>query len=365
MRHLIFIAGILLLLINCSDNREEVSVDFSSVDAYFHLVDQLSESKMPSDSAWEGLFRTQGYKTLINDNNENKQLYRELIIITYYPPAFHKQDSILNVVLLEDFSNIQEYYSKFILTNLLDTKSNMNELAYFRKEFDFNKVSKESKSILKSFLPNPIDSLISVPKLNFACFEPDGYVRKYGIVLDLNKTYEQSNEELVGFFAHEMFHAYRTNFEKKDFMELNNFTRQIDGLMNEGIADLINKKDTTIEEDKLPEVIQNMYTNAFINTYSKLRELDSVTCSYLDGKISEKEFNDKMDGFFLFGGHPNGYYMTRLIAKCYMKPELIANFYNTPGFFRIYNQCAMNCNEYVFSDRFMNYMIELENKYFR
>ena len=67
-----------------------------------------------------------------------------------------------------------------------------------------------------------------------------------------------------------------------------------------------------------------------------------------------------------FGGHPQGFYMSSLIKEELGLEPVINSFDNPVTFFRLYNQAARQSedDEFVFSEKAMNYLESLERKYF-
>ena len=355
----------LIFLFGCKNTQSQNTIDFSSVNAFFKIANQLSENRLPLKSEWDSLFNTNGYSALSKSKTRNNQ-YKSLVLMAFYEKDYKKCANVLNITLRNDKSNLNQFFSKFVLNNYLDMKLNYKQLVNYAANYNFNQKMNLAQIQLKKFLKNPVDSLIVSPKLFFACFEPDGYSNEKGLVLDLNLCYRYSNEEFTSFMAHEMFHTYRSNFENSKFYQLNEFTKQIDKLQNEGIADLIDKKGNGYKSELIPEPLRNMYANVYSNTNKKLKELDLITTQYLDEKITKQKFNSLLKKYFVFGGHPNGLFMARLIVASNKKDELITRFYNPISFLKLYNEATKKkFHEAVFSDKFMIYLNDLEEKYFR
>ena len=180
-----------------------------------------------------------------------------------------------------------------------------------------------------------------------------------GIVWDCNLFYKQSEEERVNFLAHEMFHSYRRHFVNDSNSYLINviYTWQ-----NEGIADLIDKKDiselsSVFVRYGLPESYVDSYNAIYKSTPQLIKELERVTLSFIGNEITEKEFNAKLSDFIQFGGHPNAYYMTTLIKNSGFEEELINTFTSPVDFMKLYNKSIEE--EYALSSEFMNYIESL------
>lgn len=156
-----------------------------------------------------------------------------------------------------------------------------------------------------------------------------------------------------------MFHSYRRHFVNDSNSYLINviYTWQ-----NEGIADLIDKKDiselsSVFVRYGLPESYVDSYNAIYKSTPQLIKELERVTLSFIGNEITEKEFNAKLSDFIQFGGHPNAYYMTTLIKNSGFEEELINTFTSPVDFMKLYNKSIEE--EYALSSEFMNYIESL------
>jgi hypothetical protein len=342
------------ILVGCVKKDYSEKINLDSVDAFFKITDKLSFSSILTEEEWDNLFNTQGYKTLLFQNQWRRPMLKEMILIAYSPEYSSKQDSILKI---PDYAN-NGMLSKLILENYLDMKYIRDSLIDFKNNFNFSSVIRDSKTRLKNFLDNPIDSLLIFPSISLACFEPAGYSQANGIIMDFNMFFKQGHSENVGFLAHEMFHFYRDNFVDNEFSKINKFAFQIDKLQNEGIADLVDKKQLPYKNDAFPEQVK-LFNKIANDTPKIIAELDSIVCIFYDGKITEEQFDNKMNDFFKLGGHPNGFYMACLIQDAGFYNEIISTFYNPVDFLKLYNRAAKKKGEFCFSVKFLDYLDRL------
>jgi hypothetical protein len=342
---------IVLILVSCTKKDCSEKINLDSVDSFFKITDELSSGNIVTEEEWDSIFNTQGYKTLLFHNQWRRPMLKEILLIAYSQKYSSKQDSILNL------SN-NGMLSKQILENYLDMKHKRDSLIDFRNTYDFTSVINDSKADLKSFLDNPVDSLLIFPSISIACFESAGYSQENGIIMDFNLFFKQSHSENVGFLAHEMFHFYRDNFIDNEFSKINTFAFQIERLQNEGIADLIDKKHLPYKNDAFPEQVK-LFNKIAYDTPQRLAELDSIVCMFYDGKMTIEQFNNKMSGFFKLGGHPNGFYISCLIRDAGFNNEMISTFYNPVDFLKLYNKAAKRKGKYCFSDKFLDYINRL------
>jgi hypothetical protein len=358
----ILLFGLFLSLNNYAQEKTNQQVDLSSVDYFFVIKDKISFNKSINEEDWNRLFSTSGYK-ISTTSSVRKKIIREMMLAAYNPKFIFKKDSVLNSSIEENIKNPYVLLYKMTLLNFIDYSTKEKKLKDFRKKYDFSLISEYSTKRLKNFLTNPIDSLINIPIINFLCYEPDAQSKPKGIICDFNLFFKESQEERINFIAHETFHQYRRNFIDNKFIESNAVIQEIDKLQDEGIADLIDKKENLLESisDKgLPEVFVKQYFGAYQNTPEILKEFDITIVSWLHNQINEEQFKSKINHYFLSGGHPNGYFMARLIEKAGLKKEMLDKFYSPVDFIKTYNQAAKLENSYIFSEEFIHYIDNLK-----
>jgi hypothetical protein len=339
--------------------------DFSSVDAFFKVEEMLSNNIMPAYWIWDDMFQTKGYQWF--GGQWSTGIIKEQMCNAFYKPDSGNINRILSLEIKKDLSNQGDLLSKITLMNFLEIKANMPELKKFRNSLNRlneEQIYEKANQLLRDFLIIPIDSKIETPKVAFAFFEPDAYNKEKGILMDFNQVFMNGQDAFIRILSHEIYHAYRRKFENIKFIWLNDFTFQIDRLHNEGIADLLSKPSFDLKGSFLPQPVVDIYKDAFENTPKKLEKMDSIVVLYAAGKISISELNKNMADYFLFGGHPNGYYMTQLIIQQGLTEELKSSFYNPIAFLKLYNRAARAGNDYVFSDEFISYLNSLEKMYF-
>jgi len=362
LKIIFLMVGIMVATIGNAQNK----IDFSSVDEFFKLTNKLETGIEPTNEEWTQLLDTHGYYCATEANSPLvKKVVRRMMNAAFNPNYKMLRDSISSLSNEEIMNNSEFFLSKRVLENYLDMKNHLWELKKFRDSAIFQTIKSDSKERLKTFLINPVDSLIKVPSINILCFDADGFSTEDGIILDLNLMYKLSYAGTVNFLAHEMFHTYRRNFVNQNFTYgLSEFTDQLNHLQDEGIADLIDKKENAWESPSMiagmPKPFLNKYAETYKNTPRILARLDSITCSFLDNKITKEQFADEMKNFFFLSGHPNGYYMSKLIKNAGFESDLKKTFYNPVAFIQLYNKVAKKRGEYVFSKKFMDYIEKMQ-----
>jgi hypothetical protein len=350
-----------------NSNGQQKSLDLSSVDKFFEIADKISLNKDISENDWKDLSRTLGYRNRF----AYYEIIPEMLVVAFSNNQQIKIDSILNL----SWENTQDFVlrlTQITLTNFLDIKENQKELKLFRETYDFDAIRNLSIDRLKSFLIHPVvDTLIVFPQIALLCQEPDAQYNVINglpaIILDFNLFYKQTEEERVNFLAHEMFHSYRDNFRAK-FVKNNTNSYlfwELTKLQNEGIADLIDKTENMIKSfglEGVPQGFIDLFVSTYDNTPQILNDLDVIVHSFINKKISEEQFNEKVKGFFLSNGHPSGYYVAKLIKNAGLMEEMLKTFYSPVEFLKLYNKAAKKEQTYIFSDEFINFVENLEKE---
>ncbi|MDR2292411.1 MAG: hypothetical protein LBE11_02935 [Prevotellaceae bacterium] len=359
MKKIFLILGMTVATMSVAQNE----IDFSSVDEFFKLADKLETGIEPTDEEWKQFFDSHGYSVSAGKSPLRKKIIMKMMNAAFNPNCQSLQDSVFTLFYEKIMDNPELMLSKMTLENYLDMKNHFLELKTFRNSDIFKTIEADAKNRLREFLVNPVDSLIIIPSISVLCYEYEGQSKDNGIVMDLNLLYKLSYLGTVDFLAHEMFHTYRRNFTNQNFPKISEFTNQLDHLQDEAIADLIDKKENiweTLSMKGLPAPIADMYIETYNSTPLILARLDSIICSFTDNKITTEQFNKEIKNYFFFGGHPNGYYMAKLIKNAGFEDELKKYFYNPVAFIKLYNKVAKIRSEYVFSEKFISYLEDMK-----
>lgn len=342
--------------------QKQSPFNLDAVDVFFEVADDLQAGKTVSDAEWSRLFKAGGYEIITDHFGED--LIKQCIRLAFDPRKASTRDSLLNTELSS--SNQIHLLTVFVVNNYMDMKQHWSDLKQFRKTFDFNILEQRATEVLREFLIHPVDSLIQFPKLTFLCFDSNARSLNLGISIDLNVIYKATVLANARLLAHEMFHTYRSKLMNRDYIRSSPAIRALAKVQNEGLADLIDKDspEDIVKGPFTPSELVEQYWNVYNGTPTLLAELDSLTISHLDGKITEDEFAKKTSDLFIFDGHPNGYYMALIIKRNGLTAELMKDVANPAVFARVYNQAAKMENGYLFSPRFMSYLETLEKKYY-
>ena len=127
--------------------------------------------------------------------------------------------------------------------------------------------------------------------------------------------------------------------------------------MREGVADIINKKKMPVTSlvNNGDKMVQK-YNADYYDTPNVLRELDDVTCQYLDGKINLEDYFRKAASCVHYEGHTTGDFMVFLIRDQLGLDAVKRSVGDLDAFIDNYNAAASKAGTYVFSDRFTDHI---------
>ena len=178
------------------------------------------------------------------------------------------------------------------------------------------------------------------------------------VFFDINQVSEDGVQGFVNTAAHELHHHYMDMIWDKRYPTDSDdpaLTALVYNQM-EGTADLISKPDMPVTKLGLygPEIVK-MYNDDYAASPAVLSRLDSLTCGYVSGKVSAKDFEAAAECAH-FGGHTTGDYMVFLIRDQLGLQAAVDCFCDIPAFVRRYNEAAAKAGTYVFSDTFVQYI---------
>jgi len=342
-----------------SNGQQNSLIDLSSVDKFFEISDKTSLNKDISEDEWNDLFSTLGY-SIVGFNRVRRTIHQEMLMVAFSDNQQIKRDSILNLSTEDLQNDMITYLARLTLINFLDIKENQKELRLFRETYDFDAIKKLSVDRLKSFLIQPVDSLIIFPSIALICNEWGAWFSPSGIAFDLNFFYNSTEEKRTNTLAHEMFHTYRAKFVNWNIKS--SLFQVLNKIQDEGIADLINKTDIeSFMELGTPQEFIDFFVSTYDNTPQILSDLDVIVRSFINKEISEDRFNEKVENFE-YSGHANGYYIAKLIRNVGLMDELLQTFYSPVEFLKLYNKAAKKENIYVLSDEFIKFVENLEKE---
>lgn len=342
---------------NSSQYKEYTFTTESAVKA-LNIANSLQTNEKVPDEEWESLFDSEGYKNYLIYSNSisQKREIRAAIETVFNPANEEKLDSLLNTPLLMD----QDYFKLSLIRNFNDLKKNFVKAQMFLASTDFANLIASGDSLARTYLPKRVqDSLPKLYDVHMILSDPDAKVMENAIVFDLNMALDRGTDDLIKIIAHEFHHNYRIltaqNYAHPLMIQLNK-------IHQEGVADLIDKDEPPIQKLSLyPKTIIDIYNTEYENTSQKLKNLDSLTNAFLNQEIDSLTYSSRLENYFGFGGHTNGFYMSLLIAENKGLQVLIESYDDPVEFIRIYNEVAQDSSiDHVFSSEFIDYIEQIE-----
>ena len=355
------ITALALFGIFISTSISAQTVDFKSIDAFFEIADKLSQNQKVKKSEWKKFNNTAAYKKLEMTYGDCKDIQKAMELT-----FLSKNKALCDSLLAAPYSlSDDDFYLKLLLRNCVSLAKNYDNVKKSRQSYDFEELKAQAIRQFRDFMPVVNDSFLTVPNIYFFFYGPDGYAIGNSIMLDFNDFYR--NQQRIGTFAHEIFHAYRFHLNKVKIIYSNALLVVLDRIQDEGIADLINKNGSEYSAKKLTEVgypidLERMYLESVANCSDWISRLDSLTLAHLDEEIPYDTYKEQLFKLLKRNAHPVGYHISQLLVKNGLKAKMLDSFYNPIEFVKLYNSIAESEGMHVFSDRFMTYIDELYSK---
>lgn len=340
-----------------SVNGKGLRCTTETAEQLINMMKSASEGVMPTEQEWEALFNLDGYKTSFGvrkDGNEWKENIKNAFLIQFDANRKAELDSIVNAGISFESPHFHAFAYNFHLV-----RKNIDVMVDFMQKLDMDKIIKKADKMVRKYLPKNADlSNAKFGNIHFVLWDGEGRAWKNGIYIDMNLALFGGKEELIKTLAHEFHHIYMgsitSDYYKQDSKD--HALMAICWNQQEGTADMISKP--VMPTDKMGiygEKIIKAYNDDYFSTPEVLQELDSLTCQYLSGKITKKQYRKARECAH-FEGHTTGDYMVFLIRDQLGKKKAIECFGDFAKFVNLYNEAARKANTYVFSDTFVKHI---------
>lgn len=210
------------------------------------------------------------------------------------------------------------------------------------------------------------------PQVDFILYDYDGSGREYGIAVDLLIAYDMDSYRPGVFLGHEMLH-YALSYCR---IKLRHFRavpqeqkaafRAINGISEEGIADLIDKPVMLFDERSPYQERQ-----AFLDLYSAqstvcITKINQTLEQLADQPKSPYTSVSHWDSLVLAIGHVPGMYMGRMIQQQGLTDELVKHIENPFTFFYLYNKAARRdkLGAPTFSPKAISFLKAMERRHY-
>jgi hypothetical protein len=343
--------SVVAMSVGCkSADVQPVSVDYTSVEAFFRMADEYASGIEPTEAEWDSLFATEGYGKIVKIAGR-REMIRRAIPLVFDASRRRECDSLLATDLNPRERNMIENY--------IAVRETEDALKQQLTGFDFAGWFADGRERLREFLVRPVDSLIKPFSVYMALINKDALVFTGGIVWDFNLFCTMPYEENVLVLAHEWFHLYRAQLAP--YYSEDGLMRTLDGLQNEGIADQIDKSEGLLGEQYGYSAADLAYIDSLSrHTPQILKELDRSTVDFLEGKISRDSLDARAVSLVSVGSgwHISGLYMSNTIKRAGLVDEMLRTLDNPLAFLRLYNRAVETelSSDFVLSPAFMEFV---------
>jgi hypothetical protein len=349
--------------------------DFKGIEAFWEIVDILEADKEPTEVQWNRFFEAPGYKRL--QSEFNRPYFQNAITAVFMPS---RRD--LKAEFLDEYrqrGGFLAWYTPLVIEGFEKACRDRKWLMSRIEELKTYPYLEKAASLALRYLPE--DETNVYPEVDFIIFSDS---RGYSpLIIGLTGKEDLNPDELACLerqgrdkhfpfllhMAHESFHLYREKEKEIEFPEEDHPDYPViwilDQIENEGIGDLINRKELywgdgclvgTERADQLRKE-QN-------NQPATIRVMDTIFSEMADDPQLVDGMGKQLQSFVPQSGHPTGFYMARIIEE-ELGPEAIVGVVRNPfRFFTTYNEAAeKNGMAPVFSAKAISFIRSLESIY--
>ena len=339
-----------------STRPDACGFDTSGVRAFVAIADELLRNQEPTEQTWARLEATPGYAALLKDEFP-QQHFRQAFRVALMPS---RQAGLRAAIESRSIRYLDHYVrARDQLEDIRRAVSGMDtggDCAAARLAV------REAEEYLPA-ASQPREP----PPVAMVIFAPDG--RGYApIVIDALFAREMKADALIRFLGHEFHHFYRNLLTPRlrakcvDGADAE-VLWALDQLQAEGTADQVNVRPELEGGGTLPEHLR-AYLSWMSETPSRLERLQSLVLGAEGAGSAADELRRAIRDAIPRSGHPNGYYMARLIQERLGRKRLLLHLGDPFAFVRDYQEAAKIRSgprtEFVFSEQFEGYLMRLE-----
>jgi hypothetical protein len=337
-----------------SDTNE--TLDFSAVEAYFRLTDNMRQNITPTGQEWAAFFEAPINKLMVSAGALDTTKFK---------------NDLSNVYLTTNTS--WEHIDDKGLQHHYKYRRYENEL---RQHIDFLKSSNVFDSILKyvsPYLPLRLRHKENIPRQYYIFYGSEDATGGGDMVInDLLLSYKIDTYYLGLLSAHETFHSIVSKAFGDLILTSSSGNDPTIGLLyflsnisQEGVADLIDKSLLMKPQSPLKTETDQLFEDERALATKYINGLDSLL------KNSKGNFNvafpTLFENFSKHGGHIPGRLMGMTINNCDLLPELLSRIEDPVAFIELYNKAVEECKLSLplFSEESLAYLNKLRTHYFK
>jgi hypothetical protein len=304
-------------------------LDFTAVDQFWRIVDELKKDTEPSEAQWQAYLNTPGSRMA---QIAIGTVVKEDLELAFKPSQRAMFDSLTK--LTNDRATR--------LTHLIRAASMRPQLMAYRDSLTRTAPIAAAVKTAARYLPPGATNTGDPPLVAFAIFRNDGYSLGPGVVVDLLNAYEA---DLVLFLAHEFHHTYTGrvqeaalgrpmdyDFKAPDFQLRMAFA----AIRNEGIADLVDKPYPLSWPNPVRATYVKRYNEEYAKTRETLQQVDSLLQAVADDSTQFVAAGQRARTLLWSNSHANGAYVARTVYEQFGVDSLYPGISNPAALLRTY-----------------------------
>lgn len=332
------------------------SIDDSLCWKYFGITEKLQAGESLDKAVWNEFLDHDAIQVYLSDQGVDSayiESYRQAMEIVYMP----KNEQVLN----ERLKDQNKYWWTYIIN---EYKRHEDEMKHYLLGLQNDQESYFDTCYRYTYtmLPEAYHKKAPEYKVTIIPIHNDAHVRSGWMIFTLMAAYFSDFNKLGILGGHEFHHVLRPRLVFEVDKEDQVIVSLLQRILNEGSADLIDKRYEGEEASKLLE-FQRGYPESFIAEGGEiLKNIDSLL-SVANVDKSKLTINRLIDTWNT-SGHIPGYYVADIIEKQGYKAELIDHIEDPFYFVYLYNRAAEKDEDaYVLSAETVNLVKGLDNKY--
>jgi hypothetical protein len=328
-------------------------LDFSGVDEFWRLADQLTKDVEPSEDDWHRMASSVGYRLSF----QLVETSRSDMEIALRPSRSAEFDSLTKIA--NDQADRLRHFRA--------TMTHRVALAAYRDSLTRSLPVDKAVAIMARFLPPHATDGKTPPLVAFGLFRDDAYsLGPVGVVIDLDHVYEEGG--LVELLAHEFHHSYlsaMSSLRDPDRDSSAALYFALAHMRNEGIADLIDKPyPLSYPKSAIMSAYAKRYNEAYARTPAVIHSIDSALVIGADDSTKLAAVGRRVNVLLPSSGHYNGSYVAREIYETFGVDSLYPGVRNFFAFLRTYASAeTKRGNAPPFSPKAVALLDALEKRY--
>jgi hypothetical protein len=333
----------------------KTGMDFSAIDQFWKVADQLVQDREPSDADWHAMLGTVGYRLSM----KVVPTTRSDLEIALRPSRRAEFDSLTKL----------QTDQALRLKHLALAFTHRAQIAKLRDSLTRSLPIRDAIAGSAKYLPPHATEGIDPPVVAFAIFRDDAYsLGPEGVVVDLD---HMLDNPLTPLLAHEFHHSFLSRLSKVDRATGDtpdaSLLNALFGLRNEGIADLVDKPyPLSYPGNAMMTMYATRYNEAYARTPAVLHSIDSLLAIVADDSTQMRRVGRQIANLLPSNGHYNGSYVAREIYETFGIDSLYPGVANPFALLRTYSAAEVKHGRPApFSAKAVGVLDAVERKYLK